>query len=261
MAASTLPMVVPVRFSGGGLSMQTTSSRIGSEGVFVRCLVSPKEGSRVLIALTLPGVARPLEAAGTVTERAHGNAPGKESGFWVQFEALGSEAQAALDALLRGRGLGPPPPAAPAKPQPVAAKPQAAATKSQPAAAKPPAPLPSAKSWPVERGFPRVQARLQVGWSSAREFLVAYSENISRGGIFVATQNPPPLREIVELLLELPDGKPAARTHAEVVQCVTTEQAHATGRTAGAGLQFIGGDEDFRSRIDACIEHLLEKDA
>ncbi|HET9752997.1 MAG TPA: PilZ domain-containing protein, partial [Myxococcales bacterium] len=118
---------------------------------------------------------------------------------------------------------------------------------------------PASASWPVERGFPRVQARLQVGWSSAREFLVAYSENISRGGIFVATQNPPPLRETVELLLELPDGKPPARTHAEVVQCVTAEQALATGRTAGAGLQFIGGDEDFRRRIDACIEHLLEK--
>jgi Tfp pilus assembly protein PilZ len=75
----------------------------------------------------------------------------------------------------------------------------------------------------------------------------------------VATQNPPPVREMVELLLELPDGQPPVRTHAEVVQCVTADQAHATGRTAGAGLQFIGGDEDFRRRVDACIEHLLEK--
>lgn len=235
MAASTLPLVVPVRFSGGGLSMQTTSSRIGSEGVFVRCLVSPKEGARVMVALTLPGSARPLEAAGTVTERAQGNAPGKESGFWVRFEALSGEAQAALDALLRGRGIGP-----------------------SPAAAKP---VPRAPAKPVrtERSFPRVQTRLQVGWSSPREFLVAYSENISRGGIFVATQNPPPVREMVELLLELPDGQAPAKTHAEVVQCVTAEQAQATGRTAGAGLQFIGGDEDFRRRVDACIEHLLQK--
>ncbi|HEY6912964.1 MAG TPA: PilZ domain-containing protein [Myxococcales bacterium] len=233
MAASTLPLVVPVRFSGGGLSMQTTSSRIGSEGVFVRCLVSPREGARVMVALTLPGNARPVEAAGTVTERAHGNAPGKESGFWVQFEALSGEAQAALDALLRDRGMGPPP-----------------------AAAKPAPPAPAR----IERGFPRVQTRLQVGWSSPREFLVAYSENISRGGIFVATQNPPPVREMVELLLELPDGQAPAKTSAEVVQCVTAEQARATGRTAGAGLQFIGGDEDFRRRVDACIEHLLQKD-
>jgi uncharacterized protein (TIGR02266 family) len=235
MAASTLPLVVPVRFQGGGLSMQTTSSRIGSEGVFVRCLVSPKEGARVMVALTLPGNARPLEAAGTVTERAHGNAPGKESGFWVRFEALSSDAQQALDALLRGRGMGPPP-----------------------AAAK--APGAPAKPARIERSFPRVQTRLQVGWSSPREFLVAYSENISRGGIFVATQNPPPVREMVELLLELPDGQPPAKTSAEVVQSVTAEQAKATGRPAGAGLQFIGGDEDFRRRVDACIEHLLNKD-
>jgi uncharacterized protein (TIGR02266 family) len=233
MAASTLPMVVPVRFSGGGLSMQTTSSRIGSEGVFVRCLVSPKEGARVTVALTLPGIPRPMEAAGTVTERAHGNAPGKESGFWVQFEALSGEARAALDALLRDRGMGP-----------------------APAAARQTPPAPPART---ERGFPRVQTRLQVGWSSPREFLVAYSENISRGGIFVATQNPPPVREMVELLLELPDGQAPAKTNAEVVQCVSAEQAKATGRTAGAGLQFIGGDEDFRRRVDACIEHLLQK--
>jgi len=232
MAAPTLPLVVPVRFSGGGLSMQTTSSRVGKEGVFVRCLVSPKEGARVTVALTLPGNARPMEASGTVTERAHGGAPGKESGFWVQFDALSGEAQAALDALLRERGLAGPP------------------------AAKAAAPAAPAR---IERGFPRVQTRLQVGWSSAREFLVAYSENISRGGIFVATQNQPLAREVVELLLELPDGSPPARTHAEVVQCVTAEQAKATGRTAGAGLQFIGGDEDFRRRVDACIDHLLQK--
>ena len=236
MAASTLPLVVPVRFSGGGLSMQTTSSRIGGDGVFVRCLVSPKEGARVRVALTLPGSARPLEAEGTVTDRAQGNAPGKESGFWVRFEALSREAQAALDALLRDRGIEPSPPSA-AKPAPGA----------------PAAPL------RTPRGFPRVQTRLQVGWSSPREFLVAYSENISRGGIFVATQNPPPVREMVELLLELPDGQAPAKTNAEVVQCVTAEQAQATGKTAGAGLQFIGGDEDFRRRVDACIEHLLEK--
>jgi uncharacterized protein (TIGR02266 family) len=240
MAASTLPLVVPVRFSGGGLSMQTTSSRIGSEGVFVRCLVSPKEGARVMIALTLPGSARPLEAAGTVTERAQGNAPGKETGFWVRFEALSKEAQAALDALLRDRGIGSPPPPA--------------------SGASQPAPRPPAGPVRTPRGFPRVQTRLQVGWSSPREFLVAYSENISRGGIFVATQNPPPVHEMVELLLELPDGQAPAKTNAEVVQCVTAEQAQATGKTAGAGLQFIGGDEDFRRRVDACIEHLLDKE-
>ena len=54
--AETLPIVVPVRYSGGGLTMQTTSSRLSAEGVFVRGFVTPKEGAVLSLTLTLPGV-------------------------------------------------------------------------------------------------------------------------------------------------------------------------------------------------------------
>ena len=235
MPPPTLPLVVPVRFAGGGLSMQTTSSRIGSDGIFVRCLVSPKEGSRVSVAVTLPDAPQPLEAQGTVTQRVQSGGQCKEAGFWLQFEQLTPDGRASLDKLLRSRGVAVP--AAPAQAQKPAAKVAG------------------------QRAFPRVQTRLQIGWSSPKEFLVAYSENISRGGIFVATRNPPPVREVVELLLELPDGHAPAKTQAEVVQCVTADVARVTGKTAGAGLQFVGGDEDFRKRVDACIENLLARDA
>ena len=30
-----------------------------------------------------------------------------------------------------------------------------------------------------------------------------------------------------------------------------------TGGIAGAGLQFVGSDDSFRLRLDACIDHLL----
>ena len=108
------------------------------------------------------------------------------------------------------------------------------------------------------RSFSRLATRLNVRWSSAGDFLAAWSENISRGGVFVATRNPPPLRAIVELQLELPDGGPPARTRAEVVQRATVEEARASGRIAGAGLQFIDSDSEFRRRLDACIETLLK---
>jgi hypothetical protein len=39
--SSTLPLVIPIRFSGGGLTMQTTTSRIGAESLFVRSLIDP----------------------------------------------------------------------------------------------------------------------------------------------------------------------------------------------------------------------------
>lgn len=215
--AETLPIVVPVRYSGGGLTMQTTSSRLNAEGVFVRGFVTPKEGASITLTLTLPGAPQPIQAKGVITERVMPGEKGKEAGFWARFDAIDDAGRAALAALLGERGAG-----------------------SQ-----------------VKRAFPRVKTRLQVGWASPREFLVAYSENISRGGIFVATPRPPPVKDVVELLLELPDGMQPARTDAEVIQSLPADQAAKLGRTAGAGLQFVGSDDEFRRRLDLCIENLL----
>jgi len=52
MAPTTVKFVVPVKFSGGGLSMQTTTSRIGADGAFVRSLVSPKRLDACIEALS-----------------------------------------------------------------------------------------------------------------------------------------------------------------------------------------------------------------
>jgi len=42
-----------------------------------------------------------------------------------------------------------------------------------------------------------------------------------------------------------------------VVHRITAEKAKARKRIAGAGLQFVGADDEFRRRIDACIENPL----
>ncbi len=212
--------------------MQTTTSRLGAQGAYLRCMLAPKEGTRVQLWLTLPQAPRPVEISATVTENLSG--AGQERGFAVRFEELSAEGREHLQALLGAHGA------------------------AEPAAAR--KPRSDAEPLGTKRVYARLPTRLQVGWSSPREFLVAYSENISRGGIFVVTGRPPPLREVVELYLELPDGGPPARTNAEVVQCVTEEIAKATRRTAGAGLQFVGGDDEFRRRLDACIEHLLSQE-
>ncbi len=233
-------IVVPVGFSGGGLSMQTTTSRLSVEGVFIRCLVSPKESSQVSLTIAIPDVSGSFEASGTVTERINRREVGKDLGFFVQFVDLKSEMRAKLEGFLRSKGIGAPPSRVTPRP-PVKAEPTPAPEQPGP-----------------RRAFARVPARLQVSWASPKEFLVTYSENISRGGIFVASKVPPQMREIVELSLELPDNLGPARTMAEVVQRVTVEEAKATGRVAGAGLQFVGSaDGSFRARLDACIDHLL----
>ena len=226
---STVKLVVPVKFAGGGLSMQTTTSRIGAEGMFVRSLVTPKEGSRLDLTISLPSSARPLDLAGLVMASPE---PTQEAGFWVQFDGLSDDLRSFLDVLLRSKGVrGPGRPLRTAETVVRADKP---------------------------RAYPRVPARLRVGWTSSRDFLSAYSQNISRGGIFIATDDPPPLREIIELSVELPDGLPPVKTRAEVVRRVTTVEAKRSGAVAGAGFQFLDASDDFRERLDACIEALSD---
>lgn len=215
----TVPVVVPVRYSGGGLTMQTTTSRLGTEAAFVRGVVAPKPGAKVTLQLTLPGSPAPVEARGTVTERIPPGTAGKDAGFWLRFEEIDDESRQLLDQLLAAR---------------------------------------RAPGGASKRAFARVRTHLQVSWPSPREFLVAYAENISAGGIFVATPDPPPLHEIVELSLHLPDGAAPAKTDAEVIQRITADEAKLIGRQAGAGLQFVGSGDDFRHRLDLCIENLLK---
>jgi uncharacterized protein (TIGR02266 family) len=216
--ADSLPIVVPVRFSGGGITMQTTSSRLGADSIFVRGVVTPKEGASITVLITLPDGLGLLDTRATVFERVLPNVKGKEAGFWARFEALAPEAAEQLDKLIRDR---------------------------------------SGQGGSTRRAFVRVKVRLEVEWPSAREFLVVYAENISAGGMFVTSQDPPPLHEVVELSLKLPDGEGPAKTDAEVIQRLTADQAKHLGRQPGAGVQFVGSDDDFRRRLDRCIENLL----
>src|SRR4029077_10359820 len=132
---ATIPLVVPVGFSGGGLSMQTTTSRISAEGVFVRSLVPPKEGASVTLALSLPGAPRPVEVSGVVAPL--GDSGKGERGFWIRFEDLSDNARALLDSLLRSKGAE--------------------------GVGRPPAPDAGART------YARVTARFRVGWTSAKD--------------------------------------------------------------------------------------------
>src|ERR1700760_3695291 len=96
----TVPLVVPVRFAGGGLSMQTTTSRLGTDGAFVRCVVSPKEGAEITIHLQIPEPVRIVEFPGVVIERVQPGSKGKEMGFWVEFRKLAPESKKLLQAMV-----------------------------------------------------------------------------------------------------------------------------------------------------------------
>jgi len=211
-----IPIVVPVRFAVGGLVMQTTSGWVSSQAVFVRCLDAPSKGAAIALRITLPGRVAPEQVEGLVGERVPPGTKG-EAGFWATFRRLPVASRRRIARVFTGKN--------------------------------------AAVSALSRRAFPRAPLCREVLVRGQSGFFVAHSENISRGGMFIAASALSTLHETLEVQLNLPDGMGPVRTKAEVVQCVLPHQAH--GSRAGAGLQFVGADDAFRERFDRCLDNLL----
>ena len=61
---------------------------------FIRTTVSPRDGAALQLQLSLPDTQAPLSVNGKVRGVQHA-APGKDAGFWVEFDALAGLAAAA----------------------------------------------------------------------------------------------------------------------------------------------------------------------
>lgn len=105
------------------------------------------------------------------------------------------------------------------------------------------------------RRSPRFASCLEVVFEGRPELSGLYASNISRGGLFVRSENPPALHLKVRLALELPDGT-SARTEAEVVHRVDADEARACGTVAGVGIAFSAEDWEFREQIERFLERL-----
>jgi type IV pilus assembly protein PilZ len=118
--------------------------------------------------------------------------------------------------------------------------------KAEPAAAAAPEQDPRRKD-------PRVNTRLEVAFTTGEQVAREYTENVSRGGIFVRTDTPPLRGTAIDLTLRLPGGEELAVT-AEVVHVVDPAQAAQLGTPAGCGLSFRGLDRSVREKLEAFVE-------
>jgi uncharacterized protein (TIGR02266 family) len=105
-----------------------------------------------------------------------------------------------------------------------------------------------------QRGFPRLAVTLAVRFRSARDFVREHASNISRGGIFIQTDDPPPIDTAVQVELNLPDDPAPVTTNAVVVH----RQLAVGGKLPGVGVQFVDSGDDFRERIDRYMDSLLK---
>jgi type IV pilus assembly protein PilZ len=102
---------------------------------------------------------------------------------------------------------------------------------------------------PDRRAHPRVSIRLRVKFPSLEVLQQDYSNDISRGGIFIQTQKPRAVGDRFVITMVHPVSGEELEFNGEVVR-VTREDAKAPGSVSGMGIRFLELDEEKRKSID-----------
>jgi Tfp pilus assembly protein PilZ len=95
-------------------------------------------------------------------------------------------------------------------------------------------------------------ARIQVEFSTENSFRSEFASNIANGGIFVATDRPLDVREVVVVSLCLTFCDERVDLEGEVVHCVSEEMAGA-GATRGVAVQFDLSAGELRDRFEKIV--------
>lgn len=108
-------------------------------------------------------------------------------------------------------------------------------------------------------GF-RLKARLKVKFKNADSFINEYTNNISKGGLFIRTSKPCQLRDKVEIILVMPDTLEEISALGEVIHVVLTGEA-SEHTPAGMGIQILEITKESQGRIEKFIADTLKADS
>jgi uncharacterized protein (TIGR02266 family) len=103
------------------------------------------------------------------------------------------------------------------------------------------------------RVLQRYPLKLVVRFGTLDQLRKEHATNISAGGMFIKTDQPPDMNETVQVTIDVPGGGRPVEAKATVVHRVTPEDARTRGVDAGVGVQFVESDDRFRERVDELI--------
>src|SRR3954454_8961374 len=89
----------------------------------------------------------------------------------------------------------------------------------------------------------RIEGVFRVKYPSVDRLVVAYSRDLSRGGMFLATDEFLPLNAVIRLEIDLPADGGRFPVTCRVVFIRDNNQSVATGKPAGMGVQFLDLDQ------------------
>jgi uncharacterized protein (TIGR02266 family) len=94
---------------------------------------------------------------------------------------------------------------------------------------------------------------LLVRCDSWREFVQHYATDISQGGMFIVTDDPPEMLSEIHVQMSLPEGHDVL-LRCQVVHVLDAAQAERDGRPAGIGVQFLELDAVRKAQIHQLVE-------
>jgi type IV pilus assembly protein PilZ len=107
-------------------------------------------------------------------------------------------------------------------------------------------------STPAERrAHHRIPIALPIEYPDAESFVRDYTVNISRGGLFVRSDRPPPIGTRFDLRLHLPGLEEPYRLTGEVMWRGDSEG------TTGFGLRFLVETVEERRELERIVERVL----
>ena len=107
------------------------------------------------------------------------------------------------------------------------------------------------------RSHSRHALAVEVTAQSETHFYTGFSQNISEGGLFVATYDTRPVGERFPVNFALPTSAAPLKCMAEVAwvrEYREGEDLETTGAVPGMGLRFLGLDDESRTQITAFLE-------
>lgn len=107
----------------------------------------------------------------------------------------------------------------------------------------------------------RVDAKIQVKFRSQQEFSACYSQNLSKGGIYLETESLPDPNAVIELDLEIPasSSRPQASSVSLRGRIVRLMSVAVEGKKVHkVAIQFIDVPPHIQFQIDALYEELAK---
>jgi uncharacterized protein (TIGR02266 family) len=224
-----MKIVFPVRFAPHhGAPVQTTSGELTDSRMLLMCAQRrPPSAVPVALHLYLPDSFPPAAAMGRVGA---GAVKPQSDGFWIDL----------VDAV---RG--------------VAERIEALMSLQAPRLNRS---SPDGNGTSPHRAAPRYPTSMAVTIGAGGSLIAASARNISTSGMYVQTEAEVPVGTLVRMRLTLPDGDAPVAVQAKVIHRVGAGQPQMPWVEPGIGLQFVEGDDAFRTRLDRQLKRLKRGD-